>query len=249
MAHEIRWHIGCSGFYYKEWKELFYPKGLAVSKWFGFYANHINTLESNVSFYRFPSLSMLQKWYRESAPGFSFSVKAPRSITHFKKFKDCKNLLADFYIVIRDGLQEKLGCVLFQLPPGYGHSAERLQEMVSQLDPSFTNIIEFRHPDWWREDVYQVLADHNIAFCSMSHPKLPDQVICTSPVLYYRFHGVPELYKSPYTHDFINGIVDQITRCDKVRDVYLYFNNTMTTAAIEHVRYLQQKLQLHFNDV
>ena len=249
MGHTIKWHIGCSGFYYKEWKEVFYPKGLAVSKWFSYYANQVNTLESNVSFYRFPSLSMLQKWYRESAPGFSFTVKAPRSITHFKKFIDCKNLLSDFYLVIRDGLQEKLGCVLFQMPPAFGYNEERLQNIICQMDPSFTNILEFRHPDWWREDVYQILTDNHIVFCSQSHPKLPDNVICTSPVMYYRFHGTPELYKSVYAHEFLNGIVDEITRCDKVKDVYLYFNNTMTTAAIEHVRYLQQKLQVHFNDV
>jgi uncharacterized protein YecE (DUF72 family) len=239
--HHTNWHIGCSGFHYKEWKEEFY-QGLASTKWFRFYVNHINALESNVSFYRFPSLSMLQKWYNDSPPGFSFSVKAPRSITHYKKFRECESLLSDFYVVIKEGLQEKAGCVLFQLPPGYHYDAQRLSDIISLLDPSFNNVIEFRHESWWREEVYHALAEKKIAFCSMSHPRLPEKVICTSPILYYRFHGVPELYKSVYSHEFLNRIVDEITHCGQVRDAYLFFNNTMTTAAIEHVRYLQQKL-------
>lgn len=241
MDHAIKWHIGCSGFHYRDWKDVFY-KGLPASKWFSFYASHVNALESNVSFYKFPSLSMLQKWYRDSAPGFSFSVKAPRSITHFKKFNECQSLLSDFYTVVRDGLQEKLGCVLFQLPPGFSYSDERLESICKQLDPAFTNVVEFRNVDWWKKEVYDKLAAHNISFCSQSHPKLPDNVVFTSPVMYYRFHGVPELYKSAYTHQFLNRIVDEINKCNNVKEVYLYFNNTMTIAAIEHVRYLQQKL-------
>jgi uncharacterized protein YecE (DUF72 family) len=242
MAHAIKWYIGCSGFHYKEWKEVFYPKALPASGWFSFYANHINALESNVSFYRFPSLSMLQNWYKQSPPGFSFSVKAPRTITHFKKFVDCKNLLSDFYTVIQDGLQEKLGSVLFQFPPGFHYDERKLHEICSQLDTRFANVFEFRHPGWWKQEVYEILKAHRVSFCSISHPKLPDQVICSSPAIYYRFHGVPELYKSAYTHDFLNQIVDQITLCPKVKQAYLFFNNTMNAAAIEHVRYLEHKL-------
>lgn len=241
MNSKIKWHIGSSGFHYKEWKEIFY-NNLPASKWFSFYASRFNTLESNVSFYRFPQLSMLQKWYTDSPDGFSFSVKAPRTITHYKKFKDCKQQLSDFYDVIREGLKEKSGCVLFQLPPGFSYNEERLHDICTQLDPSFNNVIEFRDAGWWNEEVYKTLEQYGITFCGISHPKLPGQVICTSPVLYYRFHGVPQLYKSAYTHEFLDTIIREIKNCGKIKDAYLYFNNTMTTAAIEHIQYLEGKL-------
>lgn len=240
MNH-INWHIGCSGFHYKEWKDEFY-KGVPGSKWFAFYSSRINALESNVSFYRFPSISMLQNWYNTSPPGFTLAVKAPRSITHYRKFKECRQLLEDFYLVIKTGLQEKLGCVLFQLPPGYQYNSDRLNDIIQILDPAFTNVLEFRHESWWCDEVYKVLSEKNIVFCGQSHPGLPHTPICNQRTAYYRFHGSPELYKSPYSHEFLSGIVDEIAQCNKVKEAYLFFNNTMTVAAIEHVRFLQQKL-------
>ena len=107
-----KWLIGCSGFSYKEWKDQFYPKGLPQSKWFAYYCQHFNTLELNVTFYRFPKLAALQGWYQEAPEGFIFSAKVPRSITHYKKFEQTEVLLKDFYMVLRDGLREKLGAVL-----------------------------------------------------------------------------------------------------------------------------------------
>src|SRR5438105_15010687 len=116
MNYELRWHIGCSGFHYPEWKKVFYPDGLAQSKWFDFYSEHFNTIELNTTFYRFPQVSFLQNWYKKSPASFNFSVKAPRLITHFKQFSGTERMLGDFYGSIRQGLQKKLGCVLFQLP-------------------------------------------------------------------------------------------------------------------------------------
>src|SRR5690349_13147184 len=99
----IQWHIGCSGFHYKEWKEVFYPKGLPQRKWFDHYCEHFDTIELNVTFYRFPELTSLQNWFHKSPDRFLFSVKAPRLITHYKKFEDCAGLLTDFYTTVRDG--------------------------------------------------------------------------------------------------------------------------------------------------
>ncbi|MEP7319447.1 MAG: DUF72 domain-containing protein, partial [Panacibacter sp.] len=111
------WYIGCSGFSYKDWKGKFYPEKLASGNWFEYYAEQFNTLEVNSTFYRFPQLNTLLNWYNKSTDHFLFAVKAPRLITHYKKFTDCKELLADFYQVVQEGLREKLGPVLFQLPP------------------------------------------------------------------------------------------------------------------------------------
>src|SRR6186997_2521864 len=97
------WRIGCSGFHYKEWKGEFYPEKLPQTKWFEYYAELFNTLELNVTFYRFPRVEYLQNWYNKSPDGFDFTVKAPRLITHYKKFKDCESLLEDFYNSLREG--------------------------------------------------------------------------------------------------------------------------------------------------
>src|ERR1700760_568766 len=117
-------YIGCSGFYNKDWKELFYPKGLAQSKWFEYYCTQFNTLELNTTFYRFPTIEMLKKWYDKSPADFKFSVKAPRLITHYKQFNEVERLLNDFYSSVREGLKEKLGAVLFQLPARVVYSEE-----------------------------------------------------------------------------------------------------------------------------
>ncbi|MEJ7681932.1 MAG: DUF72 domain-containing protein [Segetibacter sp.] len=90
-----KWWIGCSGFHYKHWKGIFYPEKLAQSKWFDYYNNRFKTLELNVTFYRFPQLSFLETWYKKSPEVFSFSVKAPRAITHYKQFNN--QAIGDFY--------------------------------------------------------------------------------------------------------------------------------------------------------
>ena len=81
-----KWWIGCSGFHYKHWKEIFYPAGLAQTKWFDFYCRHFNTLELNVTFYRFPRLTVLENWYKRSPKEFKFSVKMNKAVTHYKQF-------------------------------------------------------------------------------------------------------------------------------------------------------------------
>ena len=191
----LSWKIGCSGFHYKHWKEIFYPRGLAQTKWFEFYCEHFNTVELNTTFYRFPKLSSLEIWYKRSPEDFLFAVKAHRLITHFKQFQKTDQVIGDFYSLIAEGLKEKLGCVLFQLPPRSVYTEERLDRIINSLDPAFKNVLEFRHVSWWAPEVYKKLSKHKITFCGMSHLELPQDVIQNSPLFYYRFHGVPELYR------------------------------------------------------
>lgn len=239
------WKIGCSGFSYKDWKEIFYPAGLPQREWFSYYCTQFNTLELNVTFYRFPALSFLQGWYNKSPEHFTFSVKAPRVITHFKRFSATESMLSDFYGSISEGLKDKLGCVLFQLPPDEQYSHEHLEKITASLDPAFSNVVEFRHESWWNHKVYELLARQNITFCSISHSKVPDAVICNTPIAYYRFHGVPVLYKSEYTETKLAAIADQINACEKVKQVYVYFNNTWGIAAINNARQMEKYIENH----
>lgn len=243
---KIKWHIGCSGFSYKEWKEEFYPKGLAQSKWFNYYTQHFDTLELNVTFYRFPTLNSLKGWYDKAHEGFSFSAKVPRSITHFKKFEDTERMISDFYDLLKDGLKEKLACVLFQLPPSFVYTEEKLEKIINQTNPSFTNIIEFRHESWWRKDVQASLKKHNIGFCGVSFPKISfDDAVINTPTCYYRFHGVPKLFYSEYDKSFIEKIYNQISENKKVKTAYVYFNNTASLAALHNAKYFKKLIGLH----
>jgi uncharacterized protein YecE (DUF72 family) len=232
----MQWHIGCSGFHYNDWKGKFYPEGLPQKKWFDFYCEHFDTLELNVTFYRFPQLSFLQTWYQKSPPGFRFSVKAPRAITHYKKFNDTADLLTSFYSTINNGLQEKLGPVLFQMPPGFHYDEEKLERIINSLNPSFTNVVEFRHISWWRDDVYKKLAEHQVAFCGMSHPSLPDEVIHNTLSVYSRFHGVPDLYRSPYSIEFFQKVVDTVKHNPTIKQGWFYFNNDYDAVGVRNAK-------------
>jgi uncharacterized protein YecE (DUF72 family) len=240
MRH-IHWHIGCSGFHYKEWKEVFYPKGLPQTRWFDFYAQHFNTLELNVTFYRFPTLKSLQTWHDKAPAGFTFSAKVPRTITHYKKFADTETTMIEFYAVLAEGLAEKLRCVLFQLPPSFTYSEERLQNVLAHANPAFQNVIEFRHESWWREDVKALLGKNNIAFCGVSFPKIQfDDAVINTPTPYYRFHGVPKLFYSEYDENFLQKIHWQISASPKAKEAFVYFNNTASLAALHNARYFRQ---------
>src|SRR5574339_675458 len=144
------WKIGCSGFHYKEWKGIFYPESIPRKDWFKYYYEKFHTIELNVTFYRFPVLSSMQAWYHASPADFSFAVKVPRLITDYKKFSDCWRLIDDFYNLISEGLKEKPGPVLFQLPPTYVYTIARLKQIVKSIYREFNNVIEFRDASWWK---------------------------------------------------------------------------------------------------
>lgn len=236
----MNWWVGCSGFYYKEWKDIFYPPFIPSRDWFLYYASQFRAVELNVTFYRFPKESSFKNWYEQSPADFKFAVKVPRLITHYKRFSDVGKLLEDFYTTVRDNLKEKLGPVLFQLPPQLHFSTDVLENIIQQVDPSIDNILEFRHVSWWRQEVKEKLTDHNISFCGISYPGLPDEVIINAPTAYYRFHGVPQLYHSSYTEEQLQQVVKYVETFPGLKNGYIFFNNTASAAAIDNAWHLQQ---------
>src|SRR5436190_7032746 len=232
--NKIKWHVGCSGFHYKDWKGIFYPDDIPQRKWFEYYSSKFDTLELNVTFYRFPQVKFLENWYNISPADFSFAAKAPRLITHYKQFNDCERLLNDFYTTLTQGLKDKLGAVLFQLPPKFVYTEERLDLIMSNMHKGFKNTIEFRHESWWTSEVYKKLKEENIIFCGISHPTLPDDVIITDKIAYYRLHGVPKLYYSSYKQTTLKKIANTLAGDKKVKEAFIYFNNTATPGAIEN---------------
>jgi len=237
---KINWQIGCSGFHYKEWRGIFYPESVPQKKWFKFYTGKFNTLELNVTFYRFPVLKSLETWYDTSPANFSFAVKAPRLITHYKKFSDCSRLIDDFYTLITKGLKEKLGPVLFQLPPKYIYTKERLELIVKSMYKGFKNVIEFRDRSWWTPEVFNTLKKERLIFCGIDYPSLPIDAIMTNETVYHRFHGRPRLYYSAYKGKDLEKIAETIFANKKVTEAYVFFNNTATQAAIKNANWLKK---------
>ena len=238
------WRIGCSGFQYKEWKDIFYPQGIPQTKWFEFYCTQFNCLELNSTFYSFPKVTTLLKWYDRSPADFVFSVKAPQTITHFKRFKECDELLDGFYQNLQEGLKEKLGVVLFQLPPSIIYSKEMLDNILKQLNRNFKNVIEFRHPSWWNAEVFKTLSDNEITFSGVSHPKMPSEIIHNHSVLYYRLHGVPVMFKSEYSKQVIQDLYQELELIKNVKEVYVLFNNTWGIAGVINARQLKGFLNI-----
>ena len=148
-------------------------------------------------------------------------------------------MLTDFYTACTKGLQEKLGPVLFQFPPRFKYTEERLQRILDNLDPAFINVVEFRHDSWWNEEVYTRLKKRHIIFCSMSHPQLPNNVVATGPNIYYRFHGVPDLYFSLYSDKELKKIAKEIAKVKGIKKAWCYFNNDVNTAALQNAKFLQ----------
>lgn len=225
-------NTGCSGFYNRHWKGVFYPEDLAQSKWFTFYCAHLNSLELNVTFYKFPTVKTLDNWYKKSPEGFLFAVKAPRIITHYKKLNDCTAELDDFYNVCGVGLKDKLGCLLFQFPPSFKYSKESLAFVLKSMKPGFNNVVEFRNEGWWNKEVYDAFETNKVIFCSVSHPKLPEDIIVTASTAYIRLHGNPQIFYSSYSDEYLQNLHDILAKNKKIEDAYVFFNNTASTAGI-----------------
>lgn len=225
MREEDRaYFLGCSGYFYWGWKGKFYPKDLQPEGWLSYYSKFFNTVEINSTFYNFPKVSNLRRFYRETPENFLISVKVNRSITHMKKFRDTEGMVKDFYEVVKEGLREKLGCILFQLPPSFRYSEENLERVLSHMDKGFKNVIEFRHKSWWRKEVYERLKEEGVIFCSVSSPNLPEDLVETSDVVYIRFHGKEGWYRYNYSEGELREWAERI-KGSSAKEVFAYFNN------------------------
>ncbi|TDO83107.1 uncharacterized protein YecE (DUF72 family) [Flavobacterium chryseum] len=220
--------IGCSSYNNRFWKGIFYPENLPTSKWFDYYCQHFDTYEMNGTFYKAPTIRVMENWYNKVPDHFIFSVKAPKEITHIKKFIDCAEQLSDFYKVCETGLKEKLGPILFQFPPSYDFTTERLHNIINSMDTNFQNVIEFRHKSWWNNEVFESLKFNKITFCSVSYPGLPEDVLTDFPLTYIRFHGNTKLFYSRYSSEELENVKEKI----RDKSGFVYFNNTASDAGI-----------------
>lgn len=165
-------HVGTSGYSYKEWKGIFYPEKLPAKEMLPYYASQLSAVELNNTFYRMPQQAMVESWNAQVPDDFRFSVKASQRITHFKRLKDAE-AEAKYLLETVGALKEKLGVVLYQLPPNMKKDLERLQSFVINLPADVRAAFEFRHPTWFDDDVLEVLKNQNLALCISDTDDLP----------------------------------------------------------------------------
>src|SRR3954470_8593986 len=193
-------YVGCSGWRYWKWRDSFYA-GVPQQDWFAHYMKRFDSVEINASFYSWPTVANVQAWRPQ--PGekkLDNTVKVCELITRVRRFKGTKTLIRDFGMVA-DILGERMGCLLFQLPPSYRFTRARLNAIVSQLDPARRNVVEFRHASSWNEEVYRAFREAGIIFCCCSAPRLPDELVRTADEVYLRLHGPRRWYRHDYSSD------------------------------------------------
>ncbi|WP_426124327.1 DUF72 domain-containing protein [Pararhizobium sp. PWRC1-1] len=236
-----RTHIGCSGWYYWHWKGHFYPADTPSNQMFDIYQSTFKTVELNAPFYSWPTIAAVKTWVRQAAPDFVYTVKVCELITHVKRFEDTETLVEDFGY-IADLLGQQMGCFLFQLPPSVRYSAEMLHRILSQLDPSHRNVVEFRHRSWWSEEVFNAFRAAGAIFCSCSGPRLPDELVRTADDIYVRFHGTTQWYRHDYSDEELLVWADRI-RASGAKTTWVYFNNDRDGYSIKNAKRLAHLLE------
>jgi len=234
-------HVGCSGWFYWHWRGIFYPETKRTDKWFRHYTENFRTVELNAPFYRWPKFATAKSWRRNAPNDFRYSVKVNRLITHEKRLVHTRMLIEEFYR-FAEILGPKLGCFLFQFPPSYRYTPSRLQSILRQLNPQYRNAVEFRHNSWWRPSVHRHFEERNLIFCTVSAPRLPDDLIKTSDVIYARLHGRSRWYRHDYTPAELDAWALKI-RASGARETWIYFDNDREGFAIKNARALIQRLR------
>lgn len=238
-----RYYIGTSGWHYDDWRRRFYPEKLPKAQWLGFYARHFPTVELNNTFYRLPSEEAFQRWYDSSPSGFTFAVKVSRFITHIKRLKDSEEAVTNF-MSRASLLKDKLGPLLYQLPPGLHRDDERLDSFLSSLPGGLKHVIEFRHESWLDDEVYDILRKYRVGLCVFDMPRLTSPLLATADFAYIRFHGSDSLYSSCYSDEEMADWAGRIAAlAENLEAVYIYFNNDVEGFALKNAVTIRDYLE------
>jgi len=239
MSPARRIHIGTSGWSYDHWRGLFYPEGLSAREWLAYCARHFHSVEINSSFYRLPTAKALAQW-RDAVPDdFVFAVKASRFITHMKKLNDPRRTLKPFMSRVAV-LQDKLGPILFQLPPHWRVNPARLAAFLKALPKGNRYAMEFRDPSWFDARVYELLAEHNVAFCIYDLDGALSPLEVSADFVYVRLHGPDGPYQGQYDDRTLAKWTDAFRRWRRGgRTIYCYFDNDEAAYAPRDAQRLQ----------
>jgi uncharacterized protein YecE (DUF72 family) len=211
--------VGTSGYAYKEWRGPFYPDDLTDNEMLRFYARHLATVELNHTFYRPITVRQLHAWAKETPDSFAFSLKAPRRITYDMRLRDTADLVSDFFETVRS-LKQKLGAVLFQIPPFLKRDVPRLEDFLHQMPSGCRAAFEFRNQSWLNDEVYECLRRFGVALCAVEGPERNVPPEPTADFGYFR------LRRPAYSEDDLADLARRIQDAGAGwTDVYAYFKH------------------------
>ncbi len=213
---------------------MFYPQGLSPRRWLAFYAGRLPCVEVNSTFYGLPRPSTVALWRDETPQGFAFAVKAWQVITHRKRLRDCASHLETFFQRIQ-GFGDKLGPILFQLPPRFPFDPARLSAFIDLLPEGPDYAFEFRDPDWHRPETLALLKARRLSFCIFEFGDLQSPLWVTSGLIYVRLHGPSGPYRGSYSPKALEAWA---RRClawhGEGRRVWVFFDNDEKGYAVQN---------------
>lgn len=212
--------VGTSGYNYPEWRGSFYPQKLPTTKMLPYYAERFRTVEINYTFYRAASAKTLAGWSAVTPPDFRFTLKAPKRITHIARLQGCEEPLG-YFVRTAATLGEKLGLLLFQLPPTLKLDLARLDAFSALLPAGTRAAFEFRHPSWLNDEgTYALLRSRNLALCIADSATTTTPLEITADNAYFRLRD--EGYSERALREWAETIRARTAGC---RDVYVYFKH------------------------
>jgi uncharacterized protein YecE (DUF72 family) len=211
--------VGTSGYNYPEWKGSFYPEKLPAARMLPYYAERFDTVEVNYTFYRMPNEKILAGWSSQTPANFRLTLKAPKRITHDARLRDCQEPLNRF-LDVAGTLGQKLGAILFQLPPFFKKDLDVLDGFIAMLPADLCATFEFRHASWHDPEVFARLKARNLALRIADSEKASTPLELTADYAYFR------LRDEGYTPDDIAGWAKTIReKTAACREVFVYFKH------------------------
>ena len=228
--------VGTSGYNYPEWRGSFYPEKFATAKMLAYYAERLATVEINYTFYRSPKPDILAGWSRQTPPGFRFTLKAPKRITHDARLRDCAESLK-YFLDTAGTLGPKLGMLLFQLPPFFKKDLAVLDAFLAAFPPDTRAAFEFRHSSWLSAEVFERLRARNLTLCVADSEKSSTPVEITADHGYFRLRD--EGYTPADIEQWARTILEKTSNC---REVFVYFKHEEAGKGPQFARLLLQAL-------
>ena len=209
---------GTSGYAFKEWKGAFYPKELKDDGMLGYYASKFDAVEINNTFYRLPKENVLREWAAQVPETFTFALKASQRITHHARLKEAAADTVDFLLKNTAVLGDRLGPILFQLPPNMKKDVPRFRGFLGLLPSDRRYVFEFRHDSWFDDEVYDAMRERNIAMCIIEQDEFKCPVVSTASWGYLRLH------KLDYDRSALDEWAKRVTG-QNWKEAYVFFKH------------------------
>ena len=197
-------NIGTVSWRHPQWQDSFYPFGMEKQDWPGFYAQNFSHVEIEESLYGLPDRAALSQWLSSTPETFYFTLTAPRTITHYKKLKNCEVQTSQMLTRL-EGMEHRIQNILFRLPAGWRCNLRRLEEFLTRLPSTFRYLFEFDEASWYDEPVYETLRQHNAGLCIRDNDGQTTPLVSTTDLVYVRLSGDNQANKPNYHPQTLRG--------------------------------------------